>query len=216
MITVIKLKNYDLLDDVCALLYKTHIEQAHWNFSPDNPSQIRVIHKNNRNLLIDRFTDHAIWFCAFYNTTLVGCTRLTFADEHKKLEMESYNSSQVIQKYLPFDKSHCVESSRTAVLQSYMGYGISRRLLLAAFQYCEKNEYSILGTSHHKFIIDLFKSIDYPLKVDNAFKYEEQDPYPVNFYFADYRKSEIKIMIQNLEKNIRNFMQSKIKVEVVL
>jgi hypothetical protein len=194
----------ELIEDACALLYVVHAEEDTWDFSPDNPSRLRVEIKNNKNLLVDRFTENAIWFGAFSDTKLVGCTRLTFPDESNKLEMEGYNNSHFVQDFLSVDKSRCVESSRTAVLKRHNGLGISRCLLLAAFKYCEENKYSVFGASNHKCIINLFYKIGYPLKIENAFKYEEQDPFPVNLYFADYAKSEIKNMILTLETGIKN------------
>ncbi len=128
----------------------------------------------------------------------------------------AYNNSYFVQDYFSVDKGHCVESSRTAVLKSHNGLGISRFLLLAAFKYCEDNKYSVFGTSNHENIINLFDKINYPLKMENAFKYEEQDPSPVNLYFADYAKAEIKNMILILEKNIKKITQSTTKMETIL
>ncbi len=195
------LDNAELIEEVCALLYKTHIEQAHWQFEPDNPSKLRIEWRHHRNLLIDRFTDKAVWFGAFDGQQLVGCTRLTFADGNNQLEVESYQNSSVIQKYLPNDRSHCAESTRTGILKSYNGSGILRLLLLSAFQYCEDNQYSLCASVDNKNIVGFLKKIGYPLKMENAFKYEELDPNPVNFYFADYEISEIKNMILKLESH---------------
>lgn len=216
MITIKKLGTVESIEDACALLYVVHIEEDTWDFSSDNPSQLRVEIRNNKNLLVDRFTENAIWFGAFFDTNLVGCTRLTFPDENNKLEMEGYNNSHFVQDFLSVDKSQCVESSRTAVLKRHNGLGISRCLLLAAFKYCEENRYSVFGTSNHKSIINLFDKIGYPLKIENAFKYEEQDPSPVNLYFADHAKLEIKNMILNLETGIKNTTQNTTKMETTL
>jgi hypothetical protein len=216
MITIKKLDTAELIEDACALLYTVHVEESIWNFSPDNPSRLRAEIKNNKNMLVDRFTENAVWFGAFSDKKFIGCTRLTFSDENNKLEMESYSNSYFVQDSLSVDKSHCVESSRTAVLKSHHGLGISRFLLLAAFKYCEDNKYSVFGTSNHEYIIKLFKKIGYPLKMENAFKYEEQDPSPVNLYFADYAKSEIRNMILILETEVKNTIQNTTKMETVL
>ena len=198
-IVVKQLDGYESIVDACALLHKVHFEEAGWNFSPDNPSQLRVEIRNNKDVLVDRFTEHAVWFGAFDGLQLVGCIRLTFADENNKLEIEGYNNSAAIQSYLPTDKSHCIEMTRAAVLQSHNGQGIIRSLFLAVFRYCRDHEYSVCAASHNGYIIALFKNIGYPLKMELAFKYEEQDPMPVHFYFADYSKSEIKDLILSLE-----------------
>ena len=202
-ITIKKLDTPELIEDACALLYVVHFEQFGWKFSPDNPSQLRVKIKDGRRLLVDRFTDNAIWFGAFDNSQLLGCVRLTSVDENNKLEMESYGNSAVIQKYLPKDKSHCVEITRCAVLptQNRRNFRV-HDLLLFTFEYCENNQYSICTTTSNEYLISMLKRIHFPLKSEHAFKYEDQDPAPVNFYFADYTKLEVKNMILNLRKQI--------------
>jgi GNAT superfamily N-acetyltransferase len=194
-ITIKILDTPELIEDACAVLCTAHFEYGDWEFSSNNPSQIRVEVRNNRNVLVDRFTNNAIWFGAFDESKLVGCTRLTFPDENNKLEFEGYKNSSVIQKYLPKDKSHCVESTRSRVLKSHSGLGVIWQLLLAAFQYCEDKRYSLCATTNNEPMIAILKKLGFPLKLAKAFKYEEHDPSPVNFYFADYSKSEIKNII---------------------
>lgn len=191
-IIIKKLDTQALIEDASALLYKVYYEEVIWNFSPDNPSQLRIEARNNRNLLVDRFTDKAVWFGAFDGAQLVGCTRLTFADENNKLEVEGYKSSVVLEKYLPIDKSHCAESTRTAVLKSHNGLGIVKRLFLAAFEYCDENKYSFCAFASNAHITGVLVRMGCPLILEYAFKYEEQDPVPVNFYFADYLQAETK------------------------
>lgn len=199
MITTRIIEDKKLIEDACELLYVVHFIQGQWNFSPDNPSEIRVETKNGRKLLVDRFTDKAIWFGTFDGDKLIGCTRLTRPDENNKLEIESYPNSSVIQQYLPKDKSFCVESTRTAISQDYTGKGLVRKILLAAFSYCEEHGYSIAACVSNSYLKSLLQKINYPLKMEHAFKYEDHDPSPVNFYFADYNKQEVKQMINALE-----------------
>lgn len=202
-IIIKRLDTPELVEDACALLYKTHIEQANWKFSPDNPSQLRVETRNNRNLLVDRFTNRAIWFGAFNNSEIIGCIRLTFPDENNKLEMEGYKSSDVIQQYLPTDKSHCVEITRCAVLPAQNRRDFrAHDLLLSIFEYCENNKYSICTSTSNEYLIAMLKKIHFPLKAEHAFKYEDQDRAPINFYFADYTTSEIKNVVLNLKSHI--------------
>jgi PAS domain S-box-containing protein len=199
MLVVKQLLDPSLISDACALLYRVLVENNNWNFLPDNPSQLRVEIINNKRLLLDRFTDNAVWFGAFDQSTLVGCIRITFVDENNKLEIEGYPSSYSIQQYLPAQKNRCVELTRLASLFGYNGIGVLKPLFLAAFQYCQENHYSICGASSNAYIIKLFKDIHFPLKMELAFKYEEDDPAPVNFYFADDNHSEIETMIARLE-----------------
>jgi PAS domain S-box-containing protein len=212
-IIIKKLDTPELIEDACALLYVVHFELGGWKFSTDNPSQLRVEIKDGRKLLVDRFTDNAIWFGAFDNSQLLGCARLTFVDENNKLEMESYENSAIIQQYLPKDKSRCAEIARCAVLQGKNNLGVRiSDLFLAAFRYCEEKKYSILAASHNVYIISLFKKIGYPLKKEHAFKYEEPDVAPVNFYFADYNKEEVKKLILNLENYRKEIKQNNSKM----
>jgi len=199
MVIIKQLNDAASIEDACALLHNRLIEQIGWNFLPKNPSQLRVEIRNNRHLLVDRFTDNAAWFGAFDDSMLVGCLRVTFVDENNKLEIDGYKNSQVIQEYLPENRSNCTEMTRIAILKNYSGLGILRSLCLAAFKYCDSNKYSICGAPSNVHVISLFKRIQFPLKMANAFKYEEQDPESVHFYFADQGKLEIKNMIMLLE-----------------
>ncbi len=212
MITIKVLDSAELIEEACALLYKTHIEQVQWDVAPDNPSQIRIENRNNRNLLIDRFTDNATWFGAFDDQKLIGCTRLCGVDENNLLEIEGYPNSSIVRPYLPKDKNFCVESTRTAVAKEYTGQGIVKLLLLAAFTYCEENHYSLAACVSNGYLKSLLKRIGYPLKMEHAFKYEPQDPLAVNFYFADYNKSEIKHMIRTLRGLNNNLSISSTKI----
>lgn len=192
------LETRGLIEEACALLYKTHVEESNWKFESDNPSKIRVEVRGNQKLLVDRFTDEAVWFGAFEKEKLIGCVRLLFVDKNNQFEMEGYKGSDIIQQYLPRDKTHCVEINRAAVMSAYSGLGIMKQLFSAAFQYCEENQYSVFGASRHGYIIALFKKIRFPLKIEYAFKYEKNDTLAVNFYFADYAKSEVDNMMLNL------------------
>jgi len=94
LITIKRLNTPALITEACSLLYEVYIQQQNWQFSPDNPSKLRVEIRNNKSVLVDRFTDHAIWFGAFDDDKLVGCVRLSGVDENNQLEIEGYSSSQ--------------------------------------------------------------------------------------------------------------------------
>jgi|GEM_PF-827468 len=190
----------DLVEEASALLHKVYIRQKLWKFETDNPSRLRVEERNGKNLLIDRFTDLATWFGAYDGTSLIGCGRICGVDENGKLEIEGYQNSSIIQSFLPEDKSRCVELTKIAVDSDYLGKGIIRGLLQAVFEYCEQHRLSIIACTHNGHLKVLFKQICCPLKLEHAFKYEDHDPMPVNFYFADYFKSEIKHMLLALHK----------------
>ena len=201
MLTIKKIEDSNLIEDASALLYEVYIKQLGWQFSPDNPSQIRVEIKNNRHILIDRFTDSSVWFGAFDSSTIIGCIRLVRADGNNKLEIEGYKSSHVIQKYLPDNKDYCVELSKAAILKRPGKLRARiRDIMLVAFQYCQENGYSISISPTNNPIRRILDEIGCPLIKPDAFKYEPHDPSPVSLYFADHEKSEVKLMIEALER----------------
>ena len=207
MITIKQL-TADLVAEAGALLYQVYIEQQKWHFNPNNPSQLRVETYNKRHVLVDRFTKRAVWFGAFDDDQLVGCIRLCGVDENDQFEIEGYSSSQPILNYIPKEKKHSYfEITKLATRQDYVGRGIVKRLLLVLFQYCEDNQSSAFTCTHNGYLKSFYRKIQFPLKVEHAFKYELQDPLPVNFYFADYEKSEvveIRKKLEYLENDLSN------------
>ncbi len=202
MLTIKKLESDKLIEDACALLHEIYINQLGWYFLPDNPSYIRVEIRNNRRILVDRFTNTSVWFGAFDSSTLIGCARLVFADKNNKLEIEGYKSSAIIWPYLPENKNKCVEFSKAAVLKRPGKPRVRMRdILLVALKYCQANGYSVSISPGKNPIRTMLDDIGCPLKKKDAFKYEPHDPSPVSFYFADYEKSEVKFMIDFLEKD---------------
>ena len=131
MITFEKLDTAESIEDACALLNEVYVKREGWSFSSDNPSQLRVEIRNNRHVLVDRFTEKAVWFGAFDDSVLVGCVRLIFADEHNKFEIEAYKNSHVIQECLPVDKTRCVEMNRLAIANPYNKLEIAKQLLIS-------------------------------------------------------------------------------------
>jgi PAS domain S-box-containing protein len=199
LITISTLTTQELIEEACSLLYKVYIEHGQWNFLEDNPSKLRIEYISNRKLLVDRFTHKAIWFGAFNSGQLVGCIRLCGIDEDNKFEIEGYSSSQTVWHNLPPLRSSCMEMTKLAVNAKDSGQGIARRLLLAAFQYCEKHKLSVFTCTHNGYLKSLYSSIEYPLKMEFAFKYEPQDEIFEEFYFANYQSNEVNIMIGKLK-----------------
>jgi len=197
MLTVKLLKTTDLISDASALLYQVYIEELQWKFAVDNPSSLRIETKNGSKVLLDRFTDSALWFGAFDDKVLIGCMRLTSADADDKFELESYPSSEVVHKYLPKSDTG-VELSKIAIQGKYAGQGVVKRMWLAAFKYCQANNLSVICCTHNGYLKNIFKRIGFPLIVEHAFKYEAIDPLPVNLYVADYLK-DVPHMVYALE-----------------
>ena len=59
-ILVKRLKTQMLIEEACALLYKEYIKAGSWIFTADNPTGLKIITKDKRELLIDRITPYAI------------------------------------------------------------------------------------------------------------------------------------------------------------
>ncbi len=202
MIQVKMLSNAQEIEQACALLYDVYIEQGKWEFSLSNPSKLRVETRNNKKLLIDRFSEKSTWFAAFDKTKMVGCVRLSGLDESGFYEVEGYKSSQIIHQYLP--RESCLEMGRVAVSLEYKGKKIVNMLYLKAFEYCESYKVDVFGCANNPFIRSLFKKIVVPLKIEQAFRYEIQDLLPVNFYFCDYKKGDLSAITYNLRRTLIN------------
>lgn len=197
MINVRVLNSPDLIENACELLYKVYIADAKWQFNSNNPSLLRVKVKNKRKLLVDKFVDKSIWFGAFDNGLLIGCARLCASDKNGKFEVEGYQSSKVIHKYLP---KNAFEMGKVAIKKEYKGQKIAHLLYLKAFEYAKHYQKSVFGCLNNSAIKLLFKQIELPLKMENAFKYEEHDDKLVNFYCINYENGEFEKVMANLEK----------------
>lgn len=198
MITIKTLTSKSDIDKACALLHEVYIEELKWNFESDNPSHIRIEVKNNKKVLVDRFTNQAIWFGAFLDKNLVGCARLCARDKNGKFEVEAYPTSIIISKYL--NESNCLEVSKFAVKNSYQQkLFLTKYIFFNIFKYCQKNNYSLIALTHNRYLKFFFEQINFPLKIAEAFKYEVSDPSSVNFYYASVNNGEISNMIKNLD-----------------
>ena len=224
MITIKRLNTNALIEEACSLLYQVYILQKKWQFCAENPSELRIEVRNNKRVLVDRFTDRGIWFGAFDDEKLVGCVRLFSVDENGQLEIETYSSSHPIQSLLPLqEKDRCYDISKMATKENYVGRGIVKRLLLACFRFCQENQYHALAFTHNGYLKSLLKKIEFPMKMEQAFKYEPQDTSAVNFYFADYNKSEVNEVLKKLEylesdlsNNARSIFKALQIVETIL
>lgn len=197
-VTVKKLENNELIDDACALLYKEYIETDSWVFSSDNPSELKVITKNNRKLLVDRITPHAIWFGAFDNNKIVGCIRIFKATDNVPFEIELYQTAQeIVKQYIEINKPNIYEGSRACVDSDYKGKNILAMLYSNMLEHCQKEKASIFGSTSNGYAKSVLRRIEWPCKKENAFKFEETDTAPVSFYLAN--DTEISNMIKNVK-----------------
>lgn len=211
MISIKQLSTSELISEASALLYEIYIEQMQWAFQPDNPSKIRVENINGQNFLVDKFINNVIWFGAFYNFKMIGCARLCGID-NGYLEIEGYQSSSVINQFLPKNKNLCMEITRVAVSKDHLGKGVVNQLLFSAFEHCRQHKYSIIACTYNGYLKSLLKKIKFPLRLEEAFKYESDDPMPVSFYFADYDKGEVNDVVEGLKNLNMRFNKNNMNV----
>lgn len=194
------LNNKKLIEDACILLHEVYIEHGQWKFDPANPSNLRVEKKRGRNLLVNDFIYKATWFGAFDNNDiLLGCICVNGMDENDKFEIERYQNSEVVWSYLTKQRKSCVELMKLAVKPDYARKGVIDKLLLAVFQYCEKNKLSVFTCTQNSYLKSFYEKMEFPLIIEQAFRYKPQDSTLVTFYFADYTKEEINNIISNLK-----------------
>lgn len=199
-IIVKKLESCDLIEDACALLYEEYIEKYNWVFSDNNPSKIKIVSKSSRKLLVDRVVEHAVWFGAFHGKKIIGCIRIFKANEKTPFEIEQYASAQeIVSKYIMPNKPNLYECTRACVSSEYKGKKILNLLYLHALQYCQRERASIFGSTNNAHVKFVLKQIGWPLKLENAFKFEESELMPVNFYLASYSNREVISMVRKLE-----------------
>lgn len=193
-----KLDSQKLIDEACALLYREFVKSGEWIISEDNPSNIKVITKNGRNLLVDRITPYATWFGIFEDSELVACIRIFKATKAVPFEIEIYPSAANTLEYINAAKPDLYEITRACVAAKYRGRRTLNKLYLTVFEYIQKNKSSAFGSVSNPYVKNLIRLIEWPCKVENAFKFEEQDPLPVNFYLAEYKNGEINNIVNRL------------------
>ena len=206
-ITVKRLDTQALIEDACSLLYKEYIENGSWVFSSENPSGLKVVTKNNTKLLIDRITQHAIWFGAFDADKIVGCIRIFKATKDIPLEIETYpTAKEIVKQYIEVNKPNIYEGSRACVDSEYKGKNILAMLYLAISEYCQEEKASVFGSASNGYVKSVLRRIEWPCKKEEAFKFEESESVAVNFYLASYKDAEIENMIKNIKslENTRN------------
>jgi len=200
------------IEQACALLHDVYIAHMQWKVPENNPSHIKIIVKNNRKLLVDRFINDAIWFGAFNNKTMIGCARLCGKDISGKFEIQAYPASKSVQEYL---NDACIEAGKVAVLPEYHGQKILEKLYLHLLEYAFKHKLNIFGCSNNAYIRSLFNRINLPLIEEAAFKYHESDSSPVSFYMVNYKKGDYASIISSL-KNIIDSRKNTNKLSDIL
>lgn len=197
---VFTLDSRALVDEACALLYRSCIDVSHpWKFQQDNPSQIRVETRNGQRVLVDMFTDTAEWFGVFHGDEMVACGRL-ISSEHSptgKLECESYPSTRTI----TFPCENRLELNRVALARKYQDFQIHNLIYLESFERCRRTKKTWVGCSSHPRVKKLFQKIEFKPMCANAFKYAETDPIAVDVYCADYR--QLKVLCKNLQATLK-------------
>ncbi len=206
MIQVRILDNPKLIEDACALLYEEYCKKGGWQFSENNPSELKIINQNDKTVLVDRITEHAIWFGAFDDNKLIGCIRCFKATKNTLFEISKYKTAEdIVKKYINPNLPNIYEGSRACVSSEYKGQNIIIMLYLNMLEYIKQAQASVFGSASNGYIKSILKRIEWPCKKEDAFWFEDTDSSPVNFYLANYKNGEV----SNIIKNLRLFKVSK-------
>lgn len=188
------------VDSATYLLHKEYVIKSGWKFSSENPSEIKVITKNNQDILVDRITRYAIWFGAFDKSKLIGCIRLFKAIENVPFEIETYPAAKnSIDKFIDMSEKNLYECSRPCVDFEYIDAGILEKLYLKVFYFCRREKASLFGTSPNKDVHTVLKKIGLEFKKENAFKFENTNPTPVSLYVLNFDEKKIDEFIDKLK-----------------
>lgn len=188
------------------LLYKYYIEALKWEIPLDNCSGLKIQGKDSQAQIIDDYDDHSAWFSSVneYGNVL-ACVRLCKNDSNGVLEIERYNTAKKqLQSILNLKaKLNIVELNREATLfplANNQAHGLL--LLKAVFYYCLKYRHSILTTTNITEWLKLYDSLLFPRLRNSQFKYSENDPAPVEVYFA--KTDAIAKMLNKINNLLKN------------
>ncbi len=182
------------LNKARSLLHCCYLEHLEWEIAHCNPSGIKIQKWENQAIISDDYDDLAVWFSVLDdNDDCIVCGRLCHNDSNGLLEIERYDNAikslkDILQKKNQFN---IVELNREAVLPKYADNSKVYLLLLKLiFEYCLKNNYSILTTSNLIRWVDIYDKIGFK-RLEAVFKYFDSEPEPVVSYFAYTHDIEI-------------------------
>lgn len=186
------------------LLYQVYIEEQKWDFSPENPSGIRIDSSNPHfKMLVDDRDYQAVWFGAYYQDKLVGCGRACGRNHKGQFEVQAYQTGKNFDGLLSSTVNpKLVELTRGAVSKEYRSIGILPMTLYFILDYCSKNNLSAFAAPSLNKVISFYKSISFPSIPDFHFKFEPQDATEAQFFFASFEKGEIDTMLKNVSAQI--------------
>lgn len=210
----------ECLNKARVLLYESYIQHLAWEITHDNPSNIKIHHRDEYTLLTDDYDELSIWFSISRGTEVIACARLCYEDEQGKLEIERYsNARESIADILQTkQRLNILELNREAILPAYSDKKDYYALLLlkTIFSYCIDNNHTILTTSNIRDWVEVYERISFEYLRNYTFKYFDSEPLPVLVYLAT--PDDLKQLINNIDllmdtidislESLKNFNQN--------
>ena len=177
-------------------LFKIYIEECKWKFGQTTPSELRLSKDDFGNdILVDKFMETAIWALAFDdNDDIIGCVRLIDGATEDDIELFGYRDrSETIQEIKEDNiNKDAIEINRLAISFEHRGKNIFPMMVCGLAKWLKKNkkDVSLVFTIADSKNLDSSALIYYSIrlgfrKYGNTFKYEDNDPYPVQVFLGN-------------------------------
>ena len=173
------------IDKIGRFLYKTYVEEGRWQFGTDTPSMLRIsTNKKGENILQDKFMESSIWSLAVKNNDIVGCFRMIDGREGP-IELFGYQERSSTIENLRTEEG-LIEVNRLALAKEFRGQNNYLQLLNGFDKWMKENDRTdqivfSLPTNLVPHFGNFYEALGYK-KVGKTFKYEDNDPHPVQLY----------------------------------
>ncbi|WP_163993465.1 hypothetical protein [Pyxidicoccus caerfyrddinensis] len=182
------------LDTYRRVLFDVYIQEPGWNFSPTNPSGIRVA---GQRLLDDR-DGIATCLGVFSQGSLVGGARLC-GRYQGRFEIHGYQPHRDLSC---LDIPNLIEGNRVVLLPGFRGGGAFKLLIWSVLEFCKNNHLLFFGAPSAPSVMRLFSDIGMPAVEGFRFKFEPQDPAEAQLYLAN-SEEVLGTVLENLGRRIR-------------
>lgn len=189
-----------------SLLYQVYIEEDRWQFSPHNPSGLRVLcdKQTQSKFLADDWDERAWWALVLYEERVIACGRLCVRDSSGCFELQYYatekHHSLLSREKYPF----MVELSKLAVAKGFRRSGLPFLLLRAAFQMCCDLGSSTFTASAAPTVHSIYVLLQFPKLEGYDLKYDARDTHSAQLFLADFEAGDIKAVLLNLNAIIES------------
>lgn len=192
--------NLNLIDQAKSLLYEHYINELQWKIQAHNPSAIKIVASEQKNILVDDYDGISTWFVGIKEQAVIACARLCSEDQNGLLEVERYINGQSTLKKILQEKHtlNLVELNRESIHFQYRNLQTYLLLFKTIIEHCITNKQSILMTTHDADLIRLYALISFPKLACPSFKYDPNETIPVNSYLANFHDNDHFRMIHKI------------------